>query len=141
MRRRLYPFMTASGEMSQTDLITVQAKGQTLTISKCLWPASKHQLSNERLLFPRLALSVLIHCPFRPVLFSLANQRQFVSELNVTSVFPQVRCLSQFTGFLSNREMLEKKIFGISGLQVALTFTPQRETENCPPPPVTSEER
>lgn len=42
------------------------------------------------------------------MLFSLADQRQFVSELNVTSIFPQVRCLNQFMSFLSNREMLEK---------------------------------
>lgn len=42
------------------------------------------------------------------MLFSLADQKQFVSELNVTSIFPQVRCLNQFMSFLSNREMLEK---------------------------------
>lgn len=99
-------------------------------------PASKRPLSNtlSSLCF---ALSVLIHCPFRPVLFSLANQRQFVSELNVTSVFPQVRCLSQFTGFLSNREMLEKKYLVSQVCKVALTLAPQskwkRQTENCPP--------
>lgn len=47
--------------------------------------------------------------PFQTeMLFSLADQRQFVSELNVTSIFPQVRCLNQFMSFLSNREMLEK---------------------------------
>lgn len=47
--------------------------------------------------------------PFQAVvLFSLADQRQFVSELNVTSIFPQVRCLNQFRSFLSNTEMLEK---------------------------------
>lgn len=47
--------------------------------------------------------------PFQAVmLFSLADQRQLVAELNVTSIFPQVRCLNQFMSFLSNREMLEK---------------------------------
>lgn len=60
--------------------------------------------------------------PFQAVIvFSLADQRQFVSELNVTSIFPQVRCLNQFMSFLSNREMLEKT-FGISGLKAALNF-------------------
>jgi polyphosphate kinase 2 (PPK2 family) len=68
---------------------------------------SELELSKALSSFPlALYLDLL---PFRAVmLFSLANQRQFVSELNVTSVFPQVRCLNQFMGFLSNSETLEK---------------------------------
>lgn len=62
---------------------------------------------NSHLFFSCLLYFDLL--PFQAVmLFSLADQRQFVSELNVTSIFPQVRCLNQFMSFLSNREMLEK---------------------------------
>lgn len=55
------------------------------------------------------------------MLFSLANQRQFVSELNVTSVFPPSEMFEPVYGF-PKQQRNAGKIFGISGLQVALSF-------------------
>ena len=71
-------------------------------------PATRTSAFKSRLFFLSCPLYFDL-LPFQAVmLFSLADQKQFVSELNVTSIFPQVRCLNQFMSFLSNREMLEK---------------------------------
>ena len=71
-------------------------------------PATRTSAVKSRLFFLYCPLYFVL-LPFQAVmLFSLADQKQFVSELNVTSIFPQVRHLNQFMSFLSNREMLEK---------------------------------
>lgn len=68
------------------------------------------------------------------MLFSLANQRQFVSELNVTSIFPQVRCLNQFMGFLSNRETLENIWYLRSASCLKLWLPEANETDRLNTP-------